>query len=57
MAKEMNALYSNGTWKLIVLPPDKSPVGRRWVYTVKLGPDGQVDRFKARLVVKEYTQQ
>ena len=29
----------------------------RWVYTVKVGPDGQVDRFKARLVAKGYSQQ
>ncbi|RVW21066.1 Retrovirus-related Pol polyprotein from transposon RE2 [Vitis vinifera] len=28
----------------------------RWVYTVKVGPDGQVDRLKARLVAKGYTQ-
>ena len=26
------------------------------MYTVKIGPDGQVDRLKARLVAKEYTQ-
>ncbi|RVW67581.1 Retrovirus-related Pol polyprotein from transposon RE2 [Vitis vinifera] len=31
-------------------------VGCRWVYTVKVGPDGQVDRLKARLVAKGYTQ-
>ena len=57
MAKEMDALYSNGTWELVTLPPSKSPIGCRWVYTVKVGPDGQVDRFKARLVAKGYTQQ
>ena len=34
----------------------KFPVGCRWVYTVKVGPDGQVDRLKARLVAKGYTQ-
>ncbi|RVW56409.1 Retrovirus-related Pol polyprotein from transposon RE2 [Vitis vinifera] len=27
-----------------------------WVYTVKVSPDGQVDRLKARLVAKGYTQ-
>ena len=35
----------------------KSLVGCRWVYTVKVGPDGQIDRLKARLVAKGYTQQ
>ena len=53
----MAALYSNGTWELVALPPDKSPVGCRWVYTVKVGPDGQIDRLKAHLVAKGYTQQ
>ena len=37
---------------LVSLPPGKSTVGCRWVYTVKVGPDGQVDRLKARLVAK-----
>ena len=57
MAEEMDALYSNDTWELVTLPPGKSPVGCRWVYTVKVGPDGQIDRLKARLVAKGYTQQ
>ena len=57
MAKEMDVLYSNGTWELVTLPPGKSPVGCHWIYTVKVGPDGQVDRLKACLIVKGYTQQ
>ena len=52
---EMAALHSNGTWDLVSLPPDKSTVGCHWVYTVKVGPDGQVNRLKARLVAKGYT--
>ncbi|RVW98210.1 Retrovirus-related Pol polyprotein from transposon RE2 [Vitis vinifera] len=55
MVDEMAALHSNGTWDLVVLPSNKSTVGCRWVYTVKVGPDGQVDRLKARLVAKGYT--
>ncbi|RVW25085.1 Retrovirus-related Pol polyprotein from transposon RE2 [Vitis vinifera] len=38
------------------LPIALRKVGCRWVYTVKVGPDGQVDRLKARLVAKGYTQ-
>ena len=53
----MYALYSNDTWELVALPPGKSPVSCDWVYTVKVGPDGQIDRLKARLVAKGYTQQ
>ena len=56
MVDEMAALHSTGTWDLVVLPFGKFPVGCRWVYTVKVGPDGQVDRLKARLVAKGYTQ-
>ena len=57
MAEEIDALYSNGTWELVALPPGKSPIGCRWVYTVKVGPDGKNDRLKARLVAKGYSQQ
>ena len=56
MVDEMAALHSTGTWDLVVLPFGKVPVGCRWVYTVKVGLDGQVDRLKARLVAKGYTQ-
>ena len=56
MIDEMTALHSNGTWDLVPLPVGKSTVGCRWVYTIKVGPDGQVDRLKAPLVAKGYTQ-
>ncbi|RVW65068.1 Retrovirus-related Pol polyprotein from transposon RE1 [Vitis vinifera] len=56
MVDEMDALHSNGTWDLVVLPSGKFTVGCRWVYAVKVGPDGQVDRLKAHLVAKGYTQ-
>ena len=57
MAEEIDVLYSNGTWGLVALPSGKSPVGSCWVYTVKVRLDGKVDRLKACLVAKGYTQQ
>ena len=56
MVDKMATLHSTDTWDLVVLPFGKFPVGCRWVYTVKVGPDGQVDRLKTRLVAKGYTQ-
>ena len=55
MIDEMQALEHNGTWELVSLPLGKKPVGCRWVYAIKVGPTGAVDRLKARLVAKGYT--
>lgn len=52
----MAALHASGTWELVSLPPGKTIVGCCWVYTVKVGPDGNIDRFKACRVAKGYTQ-
>ncbi|KAL6211362.1 hypothetical protein ACLB2K_016589 [Fragaria x ananassa] len=56
MNAEIQALQSNRTWSLVPLPVHKKPVGCKWVYQIKYHPDGTVDRFKARLVAKDYSQ-
>jgi len=56
MDEEMGALTSRGTWKLVSSPTDAVIVGCCWVFTLKYRPDGSVDRYKARLVSKGYTQ-
>ena len=56
MDEEMKALLQNETWEIVELPRDKKIVGCRWVYTLKCKPDGSLDRYKARLVARGYTQ-
>ncbi|KAL0322188.1 UNVERIFIED_CONTAM: Retrovirus-related Pol polyprotein from transposon RE1 [Sesamum calycinum] len=56
MKEELDALERNNTWEIVDLPPGKKPIGSKWVYKVKLRPDGSVDRYKARLVAKGYNQ-
>ncbi|XP_031104791.1 uncharacterized protein LOC116009796 [Ipomoea triloba] len=56
MVDEIAVLHSSGTWDLVPLPPGKTVVGCRWVYNVKVGPDGHIDKLKARLVANGYTQ-
>jgi hypothetical protein len=53
MIDEMCALQSSGTWELISLPPGNLVVGCQWLYTMKVRPDGKIDRFKARLVPRD----
>ena len=57
MNKEISALEANNTWDLVYLPPGKKAISCKWVYKVKLKADGTLERLKARLVVRGFTQQ
>ena len=52
----MESLISNRTWKLVNLPPGCKTIGCKWVLRKKLKPDGSIDKFKARLVAKDFKQ-
>lgn len=56
MNSEMNSLKENQTWDHVNLPKGRKSLPCRWVYKVKMHPDGTVDKYKARLVVKGYSQ-
>lgn len=38
-------------------PRDRKVIGVKWVYKTKLNPDGTISKYKARLVIKGYSQQ
>ena len=56
MEKEMKSLKDNDVWELTALPPGKKAIGSKWVYKVKTGGDGSIERYKARLVAQGFNQ-
>ncbi|XP_075103874.1 uncharacterized protein LOC142178415 [Nicotiana tabacum] len=56
MLKEFEALEANHTWDIVPLPPNKKTIPCKWVYKIKQKSDGSIERYKARLVIRGYTQ-
>ncbi|GJU96511.1 ribonuclease H-like domain-containing protein [Tanacetum coccineum] len=54
MNNEMEALYLNNTWTLTELPINRKAIGSKWVYKIKYKSDGEVERYKARVVAKGF---
>ena len=52
MDEEIKAIKKNDTQELATLPTRKKSTGVKWVYKLKKNAKGEVERYKARLVVK-----
>ena len=52
----MESLMSNKTWKFIDLPPDCKTIDCKWILRKELKPDGTIDKYKVRLIVKGFKQ-
>lgn len=57
MAEEFSALTHTRTWTLVPRPPGTNIVGSKWVFKTKHRPDGSIEKHKARLVARGFTQQ
>jgi hypothetical protein len=53
---EMDSILANGTWELTEPPYGCKPVGCKWVFKKKLRDVGTIEKYKARLMAKGYTQ-
>ncbi|PRQ32401.1 putative RNA-directed DNA polymerase [Rosa chinensis] len=57
MELEIKAIKKNETWELTTLLVGAKGIGVKWIFKTKLNENGEVDKYKARLVDKGYTQQ
>ncbi|KAE8696738.1 Aminomethyltransferase [Hibiscus syriacus] len=53
---EYDAILKNNTWSLVKLPACRIPVGCKWLFKLKRNLDGSVNRYKASLIAKGYSQ-
>lgn len=56
MDDEIRSHQENCTWELAELPPHRKPIGCKWVYKCKSDQNGNLVRYKARLVAQGFCQ-
>ena len=54
--EEYHSLMKNDVWEIVRRPEGKSMVTSRWLYKVKHVADNSVEKYKARFVVRWFSQ-
>ena len=53
---EIRSLNEKGTWQIVKRPKDVNIVSSKWVFAVKTDVQGKIERFKARIVARGFSQ-
>ena len=56
MHKEYESIMNNDVYDLVPRPEDKAVVTSKWLYKIKHGSDGSVEKFKARFISHGFSQ-
>ena len=54
MDEEIVTIEWNNTWELTDLSERQESIGVKWVYKTKLKENGEIDKYKTRLVARNY---
>jgi histone deacetylase 1/2 len=56
MEYDFQALYKNGTWRLVPPTSDINIIDSKWAFKVKKNVEGSTERYKEKLVAKDFKQ-
>ncbi|CAI7747366.1 unnamed protein product, partial [Closterium sp. NIES-54] len=56
MESELKSIEENGMWELVELPKGRKAITSKWLFKIKFDADGNIERYKSRLVAKGYQQ-
>ena len=54
MKEELTAIERNVTWELVKLPKEKMLIDVKWVFKIKMKPNGKIEKYKTRLMAKGF---
>ena len=57
IASELASMEQHDVWELVERPPGANVIGCKWVFRIKYDSEGNIERYKARLVAQGYNQQ
>jgi len=56
MEEEFSVLVHNNTWDLVPRPSQANVISGKWIFKHKFKADGSLERYKARWVLRGFTQ-
>ena len=56
MVEEYSSIMKNDVWEVVPKPTDREVVGSHWIYKIKHGLDGSIEKYKARFMAKGFSQ-
>jgi hypothetical protein len=56
MMEEYQSIMKNDVWEVVLRPKEKSVVTSKWVYKIKYGVYGSIDKYKERFLARVFSQ-
>jgi hypothetical protein len=56
MTEEYQSIIKNEVWKIVPRPKNKDGVSYRWLFKIKHAADGSIEKYKARIFARGFSQ-